>query len=156
MNINATFFAELIAFCIFVFITYRYIWPSMASVLEERRKEIDEGLQAASESKRQLEEAKEESSRVIDAAKSEASTLINQAGSRADQLIDEAKEQATEEAKKIKENDESDIDKTTNKAKETLKQEISDMIVSATSKILNKEIDESANKEIVDQLIKEL
>ena len=92
MNINATFFAELIAFCIFVFITYRYIWPSMASVLEERRKEIDEGLQAASESKRQLEEAKEESSRVIDAAKSEASTLINQAGSRADQLIDEAKE----------------------------------------------------------------
>ena len=51
MNINATFFAELIAFCIFVFITYRYIWPSMASVLEERRKEIDEGLQAASESK---------------------------------------------------------------------------------------------------------
>ena len=102
MNINATFFAELIAFCIFVFITYRYIWPSMASVLEERRKEIDEGLQAASESKRQLEEAKEESGRVIDAAKSEASTLINQAGSRADQLIDEAKEQATEEAKKIK------------------------------------------------------
>ena len=74
----------------------------MASVLEERRKEIDEGLQAASESKRQLEEAKEESSRVIDAAKSEASTLINQAGSRADQLIDEAKEQATEEAKKLK------------------------------------------------------
>ena len=41
MNINATFFAELIAFCIFVLITYRYIWPSMASVLEERRKEID-------------------------------------------------------------------------------------------------------------------
>ena len=102
MNINATFFAELIAFCIFVFITYRYIWPSMASVLEERRKEIDEGLQAASESKRQLEEAKEESGRVIDAAKSEASTLINQAGSRADQLIDEAKERAIEEAKKLR------------------------------------------------------
>ena len=156
MNINATFFAELIAFCIFVFITYRYIWPSMANVLEERRKEIDEGLQAASESKRQLEEAKEESSRVIDAAKSEASTLINQAGSRADQLIDEAKEQATEEAKKIKETAESDIEQSTNKAKETLKEELSVLVVAGASKILNKEIDESSNKEIVDQLIKEL
>ena len=156
MNINATFFAELIAFCIFVFITYRYIWPSMASVLEERRKEIDEGLQAASESKRQLEEAKEESGRVIDAAKSEASTLINQAGSRADQLIDEAKDQAVEEAKKIKLSAEADIEQSANKAKDGLREEVAALVIAGAQKILDKEIDESANKEIVDQLIKEL
>ena len=156
MNISDTFLAALIAFCIFGFITYRYRWPSMANVLEERRKEIDEGLQAASESKRQLEEAKEESGRVIDAAKSEASTLINQAGSRADQLIDEAKERAIEEAKKIKETAESDIAQSTNKAKETLREELSVLVVAGASKILNKEIDESANTEIVDQLINEL
>ena len=49
MNINATFFAELIAFCIFVFITYRYIWPSMARVLEERRKELGKVASKSSE-----------------------------------------------------------------------------------------------------------
>ena len=52
MNINATFFAELLAFCIFVFITYRYIWPSMENLLEDRRKEISDGLEAASQSQR--------------------------------------------------------------------------------------------------------
>ena len=62
----------------------------------------------------------------------------------------------TDEAKKIKETAESDIAQSTNKAKETLKEELSVLVVAGASKILNKEIDESANKEIVDQLIKEL
>ena len=100
MNINATFFAELLAFCIFVFITYRYIWPSMENLLEDRRKEISDGLEAASESRRKLEEANKESATILDGAKAEASSLINQANSRADQIVDEAKEQAVEEAKK--------------------------------------------------------
>ena len=48
MNVNATFFAELIAFCIFIFITYRYLWPSFSNILEARQEEISEGLEAAS------------------------------------------------------------------------------------------------------------
>jgi F-type H+-transporting ATPase subunit b len=58
--------------------------------------------------------------------------------------------------KKIKDTAESDIAQSTNKAKETLKEELSVLVVAGASKILNKEINESANKEIVDQLIKEL
>ena len=156
MNINATFFAELIAFCIFVFITYRYIWPSMADILEARRIEIADGLEAASQSKRQLEEAKEESLKIVEGAKSEASTWINQAGIRADQIVDEAKIQAGDEAKKIKESAESDIQQSANKAKDVLRDDVAALVLAGAGKILNKEIDEKANKQIVDDLIKEL
>ena len=128
MNINATFFAELLAFCIFVFITYRYIWPSMENLLEDRRKEISDGLEAASQSQRKLEEANTESSKILDEAKAEASNLINQAGSRGDQIIDEAKNQAVEEQKKIKASAEADIEQNINKAKEGLKQELSALV----------------------------
>jgi F-type H+-transporting ATPase subunit b len=156
MNINATFFAELLAFCIFVFITYRYIWPSMENLLEDRRKEISDGLEAASQSQRKLEEANTESSKILDEAKAEASNLINQAGSRGDQIIDEAKNQAVEEQKKIKASAEADIEQNINKAKEGLKQEVSALVIAGAEQILNKEVDEKANKEIVEKLIKEL
>ena len=156
MNINATFFAELLAFCIFVFITYRYIWPSMANLLEERRQEIAEGLEAASQSQRKLEEANTESSKILDEAKAEASNLINQAGSRGDQILDEAKNQAVEEQKKIKASAEADIEQNINKAKEGLRQEVSALVIAGAEQILNKEVDEKANKEIVEKLIKEL
>jgi len=156
MNINATFFAELLAFCIFVFITYRYIWPSMENLLEDRRKEISDGLEAASQSQRKLEEANTESSKILDEAKAEASNLINQAGSRGDQIIDEAKNQAAEEQKKIKASAEADIEQNINKAKEGLRQEVSALVIAGAEQILNKEVDEKANKEIVEKLIKEL
>ena len=156
MNINATFFAELLAFCIFVFITYRYIWPSMENLLEDRRKEISDGLEAASQSQRKLEEANTESSKILDEAKAEASNLINQAGSRGDQIIDEAKNQAVEEQKKIKASAEADIEQNINKAKEGLKQEVSALVIAGAEQILNKEVDEKANKKIVEKLIKEL
>ena len=156
MNINATFFAELLAFCIFVFITYRYIWPSMENLLEDRRKEISDGLEAASQSQRKLEEANTESSKILDEAKAEASNLINQAGSRGDQILDEAKNQAVEEQKKIKASAEADIEQNINKAKEGLRQEVSALVLAGAEQILNKEVDEKANKEIVEKLIKEL
>ena len=156
MNINATFFAELLAFCIFVFITYRYIWPSMENLLEDRRKEISDGLEAASQSQRKLEEANTESGKILDEAKAEASNLINQAGSRGDQILDEAKNQAVEEQKKIKASAEADIEQNINKAKEGLRQEVSALVIAGAEQILNKEVDEKANKEIVEKLIKEL
>ena len=156
MNVNATFFAELIAFCIFIFITYRYLWPSFSSLLDARQEEIAGGIEAASQSQRKLEEANEESRKLIEDAKSEASNLINLAGTRGDQIVDEAKNQATEEQKKIKASAEADIEPNLTKAKEGLIQEVAALVISGAEKILNKEVDEKSNKEIVDALIKEL
>ena len=156
MNVNATFFAELIAFCIFIFITYRYLWPSFSSLLDARQEEIAGGLEAASQSQRKLEEANEESRKLIEDAKSEASNLINLAGTRGDQIVDEAKNQAEEEQKKIKASAEADIEQNITKAKEGLKQEVAALVISGAEKILKKEVDEKSNKEIVDALIKEL
>ena len=126
----------------------------MENLLEDRRKEISDGLEAASQSQRKLEEANTESSKILDEAKAEASNLINQAGSRADQILDEAKNQAVEEQKKIKASAEADIEQNINKAKEGLRQEVSALVIAGAEQILNKEVDEKANKEIVEKLIK--
>ena len=47
--------------------------------MEDRRKEISDGLEAASQSQRKLEEASKESETILDGAKTEASSLIAQA-----------------------------------------------------------------------------
>ena len=156
MNVNATFFAELLAFSIFIFITYRYLWPSFSSILDARQEEISKGLEDASQSQRTLEEAEDQSKKMIEDAKSEASTLINQAGTRGDQIVEEAKTQASEEQQKIKTAAEADIEQNVSKAKENLKQEVSALVIAGASKILEKEVDEKSNKEIIDELIKEL
>ena len=128
----------------------------MENLLEDRRKEISDGLEAASQSQRKLEEANKESATILDGAKAEASSLINQANSRADQIVDEAKEQAVEEAKKIKLSAEADIEQSASKAKDGLRDEVAALVISGAQKILDKEISAKANKDIIDSLIKKI
>jgi F-type H+-transporting ATPase subunit b len=128
----------------------------MENLLEDRRKEISDGLEAASKSQRKLEEANKESAVILDGAKAEASSLINQANSRADQIVDEAKDQAVEEAKKIKLSAEADIEQSANKAKDGLRDEVAALVIAGAQKILDKEINAKANKDIIDSLIKKI
>ena len=107
----------------------------MENLLEDRRKEISDGLEAASQSQRKLEEANKESAVILDGAKAEASSLINQANSRADQIVDEAKDQAVEEAKKIKLSAEADIEQSANKAKDGLRDEVAALVIAGAQKI---------------------
>ena len=128
----------------------------MENLLEDRRKEISDGLEAASQSQRKLEEANKETATILDGAKAEASSLINQANSRADQIVDEAKEQAVEEAKKIKLSAEADIEQSANKAKDGLRDEVAALVIAGAQKMLDKEINAKANKEIIESLIKQI
>ena len=48
MNFNATLFGQLLAFLFFVWFCMKYVWPPMLAALEEREKEIADGLDAAS------------------------------------------------------------------------------------------------------------
>ena len=53
MNFNATLFGQLLAFVFFVWFTMQYVWPYILEALEEREKEISDGLEAASRGKRE-------------------------------------------------------------------------------------------------------
>ena len=63
----------------------------MLKVLEEREKEIADGLNAASEGRRELEEANVKKDEILVRAKKEAADLVKQASQRANQLVEEAK-----------------------------------------------------------------
>ena len=71
-------------------------------------------------------------------------------------FVDEAKEQAVEEAKKIKLSAEADIEQSANKAKDGLRDEVAALVIAGAQKILDKEINAKANKDIIDSLIKKI
>ena len=58
MNINATLLGQTLAFVLFVAICWRYVWPPIIAIMEEREKRISDGLEAAKKANDSLEEAK--------------------------------------------------------------------------------------------------
>ena len=156
MNFNFTLIGQLLAFILFVWFCMRYVWPPMIQILEEREKEVADGLEAASRGKRELEEANTQRAAIVDGAKKEAADLVSQAGQRANQMVEDAKSQAQEEADRIKTSAKADLEQAAKKAREEIRSEVSALVVSGAEKILGSEIDQEKNAEIIDEISKEL
>ena len=156
MNFNFTLIGQLLAFILFVWFCMRYVWPPMLQILEEREKEVADGLEAASRGKRELEEANSQRVAIVDEAKKEAADLVSQAGQRANQMVEDAKSQAQEEADRIKASAKADLEQAAKKAREEIRSEVSTLIVAGAEKILGSEIDQEKNAEIIEEISKEL
>ena len=72
MNLNATLLGEMITFAIFVWFTMTYVWPLIMKAIEDRQKQIADGLAAAKEGEKNLQHATD----ALHEAKNEAQKLL--------------------------------------------------------------------------------
>ena len=156
MNINATLLAQAVVMIVFVAICWRYVYPPILSVMKEREKKISDGLEAAKKADDSLEEAKLAFEKELDQAKVEAAEILDKANTRASKIVSDASIKAEAEAEKILSSAATTIENETNKAKEELRQQMSEIIIDTTQKILKSEISEEKHEEILKKAAEEL
>ncbi len=156
MNFNLTFIGQMIAFGVFVYLVMRFIWPPILAAMEARQKAIEEGLSAADRAAQDLDLAKDKAAQKLRDAKAEAANIIDMANKRSSQIIDEAKEQAREEGERLIVLAESEIDQERNRARESLRRDVSAIALAGAEKILGSSIDAAKHSELLDKLAAEL
>lgn len=156
MNINLTLIGQSIAFLFFVWFCYAFVWSAIRNAMEEREKQIADGLEAADRAGRDLELAQEKATQRLREAKNEAAAIIEAANKRSSQIIDEAKEQARAEGERLKAAAQAEIDQDINRAREQLRSQVATLALAGAEKVLGASIDENAHKGIVDKLAAEL
>ncbi len=152
MNINATLIGQSIAFFLFVLFVMKYVWPPLMAALDERKKQIADGLAAAERGHREHELSEQRATEVIKEAHDEASQIINRAQQRASEVIEESKGKATDEADRIIESAHSTIEQETNSAREQLRSQVSSLALAGASQILQREVSESDHQQILSEL----
>jgi F-type H+-transporting ATPase subunit b len=156
MNINATLLGQTLAFVIFVAICWKYVWPPIIAIMEEREKRIADGLEAAKKADDSLEEAQLAFDQEMNKAKEEAAEILEKANSRASQIVNDATEKAEVEAQKILSSASKTIENDVNKAKEELRQKMSELIIHTSEKILGDEISSEKHQELLKKAAAEL
>ena len=156
MNINLTLFGQLVSFLFFVWFCKKFVWTAIINAMEERQKKIADGLDAADRASRDLELAQEKATERLKEAKQEAASILEQANKRANQIVGEAKEQARAEGDRLKAAAQAEIGQDVNRAKEELRERVAVLALAGAEKILQANIDESANRALVDKLAAEL
>ena len=156
MDLNATIIGQSIAMIVFVWFCMKFVWPPIMNMLEERQNQIAEGLAAADKGNRALEEAEVEKQSILDAARGQARDIIDQANTRANHIVEEARTEAGSEKARILESAQAEVEQESNKAREELRGQIGALAVAGASKIIQREIDANAHKELLDKLAAEI
>jgi F-type H+-transporting ATPase subunit b len=156
MNINMTFFGQMISFALLIWFTMKFIWPPMNRAIEERQKKIADGLAAAERSQHDLAQAQQSVDAAMREARAKANEVIEQAHQRANQIIDQAKTDAMVEATRQKALADAEIVAAQNRAREDLRKQVSSLAVSGAEKLLRREIDANAHKALLDELAAQL
>ena len=153
MNVTATLIGQLIVFSILIWFIKAVLWEPVINVLEDRKSRIADGLAASEKGIKDQELAIDNAKQLIKKAKQEASDIISQAKARDSQMMQEAKEKAVEEAGRVLAGAHAEINQEVNRAKDSLRVQVSELAVAGASKILGKEIDANAHKAALKELI---
>lgn len=156
MTLNATFLGQFIAFAILIWFSYKFVWPPLVNAIEERQKKIADGLAAADRARRELADADTRVADEIRKARVEASTIADRAQKQASEIIDKAKQDAIAEGARQRAAAEAEIENLSFKAREVLRQQVSELAVKGAEKILGREIDASRHRDLLDALAKEI
>lgn len=140
-----TLINTLIVFLIFRFFLYKPV----CKILDKRKEMAAAEIAEAQAAKESAAKAEQEYLDRLAAAKTEAAEIVKQATARAQAREEEIVAEANKQAQSIRAKAESDIERDKKRAINEIKDEISEMVVLAATKVVEREISEKDNEEII-------
>lgn len=156
MNINLTLIAQLVSFAVFVWFTMKFVWPPLTKAMDERKAKIAEGLAAAERGHHEQELAEKRAKDTLHEAKQQAAEIKANAEKQAAMIVEEARDKAKEEGGRQLAAAQAEIEQETNKAREVLRTKVAELAVMGAEKILRKEINADAHKDIVESVANQI
>ena len=132
------------------------VWPMVLGKIEERQTEIAEGLAAAEKGQSSLATAKVEVDKIIAAARDQARGIVDQANTRATAIVEQGKTDGEAARKAQVDAGRAEIEVELNRAREELRGQVARIAVAGAEKVLGREIDANAHRDLLGKLAAEL
>ena len=147
---------QAFGFILLVLVLKKLAWIPLLELLDERRHKIQEGFSQIEQAKKDVEKLKADYEHAKTHIEEEAHEKLQQAIDEGKKIARELQETARKEARAVLEKAKENITLEMAKAKVTLRQEIVDLTLGATEKLIQEKLDETKDKELVLDFIEEL
>jgi F-type H+-transporting ATPase subunit b len=156
VDFNLTLIGQSIAMIVFVWFCMKYVWPLIATAIEQRQTQIADGLAAAEKGQNSLASAKVEIDKLLAAARDQARGIVDQATARANGIVEQGKADGENARKAQVEAGRAEIAVELNRAREELRGQVAKIAVAGAAKVLGREIDAKAHSDLLGKLASEL
>ena len=116
----------------------------------------DDGLAAAEKGTRALDEARGQVDDLLSEARTQARQIIDQANQRANAIVEDARGGANQERERILSSAQAEVEQEVNRARDELRAQVATVAVAGAERILSREIDANAHRDLLDQLAAEI
>ena len=154
---NATFFVELAAFLVLLFLLGKFIIPPINRAMTARQDAIRAEFAELDEAKSEASAAEEEFKSQIADARHEAARIREEAREQGAAIIAEMREQAQAEAARIVEHAHTQIEADRKSAAASLRGEVGTLATTLAGRIVGESLDDEARQSrVVDRFLSEL
>ena len=156
MDFNLTLIGQTIAMIVFVWFVMAKIWPPVMAALDQRRKEIADGIAAGEKGQKELADARHGSDAILTEARQKAGQVVDIAHKRSSELVGEAKNLAVSESERIVTAARGEAANEKTRARDALRKEVAALALAGAQKVLGREVDAKAHATLLDELAAEL
>ncbi len=154
---NATFFVELFAFFLVLYVLWRFVLPPVSKAMTNRQETIRKQLDEGREAKERLEAAEAEFQQALLDTKADAARIRDEARAEGHAIIEELRERAQEEADRIAAREHSRLEAERSQIVAQLRNEVGQIAVELAGKIVGESLDDEARqRRMVERFIADL
>lgn len=156
-NINLkSFMFQLATFVIVLLVLRKWVFPKLTATVEARRKTLEESLVKAKKTEEALASAEQKADHIIQQAREQADKSLSEANSQAKEIISKAETAADIQAKRIVDETQSQLAQEHQKLHDQLKDELTDLVVLTTEKVLRRKVNDREDSRLVEDAVKEI
>ncbi len=156
MEILAQFVVNILAFVLLLLILKKFAWGSLLKLIDDRRDKITSEFESIERTKVELEKLKTDYQKHLDRIEEEARSKIQQAVDEGRRVGAEVEESARAHAREVLEKSKEAIALEVAKARLELKEQVVDLAIQATHKVLQQHLDEATDRRMIEAFIKEI
>ena len=150
-------FWMVLAFGIVLVILWKFGWPAITGMINERNEYINQSVKTAQEINERMAAWEIESKKLLSEAQNKQLEIIQESEKIKQSIINEAKEKAQVEAEQILADAKATIAKEKEEAMKDIKKQVSILSIDIAEKVLRKELEVTAErKELMNKLLDEV
>ncbi len=144
---------QLFAFLVLLALLKKFAWGPLMGIMKEREQHVANEIDAAEKNRKEAEAFLNEQRDEMKRVRQEAKAMLENQKQMADQKGQELIEAARIESERLKEAATAEIKRERESAVASLREQVASLSVMIASKVVEKELDERAQKQLIDEYL---
>ena len=148
------FFWMTVVFLVVLFVLWKWGFPVIVKMVEERKAYIDESLRKAHEANERLANIQKEGESILQEARAKQAQILKEAAETRDAIVEKAQDKAKAEGARLLEEARAAIEQEKKAAIADIRQQVATLSVEIAEKVLRQNLrDDKAQMDLIDRML---